>query len=313
MTPILERLTQVAAKIESVEGVAETLLAADAFLAYNLPAPDSDVDYHRLDPVKEHLSPKAPAMGKRRGSVRIVTELVGSGAAGVAPFWGKLLKACGFAETGTPGVQVDYDPVSLPSAIPSLTLGVYMGGVLVHKIWGARGRVSLHLAHNHVGLLDFTFTGADFSVTDSAFLAGVSYPTVQPPVFQGVTFTIDSYAAIINQLAYLSNNNVKLRESAGASSGHLAAVIVDKNPQVRFNPEAVAVASKDFFGNWRSQTTWAMSCALGSQAGNLITLTAPAVKLERLRTTSRNRMRQFDYNGLLCGVNGNDEIRFRLT
>jgi len=314
MTPILQQLTQVAAKIESAEGQAETLQAADAFLAFNLPVPGSDIDYHRLDPVKEHMSPVPVAIGRREGQVRIVTELVGSGSPGTAPFWGKLIRACGFKETVNAGVSVIYTPESDPNQIPSLTLGVYLGGVVLHKVWGARGRLRLILAHNRVGLLDMEFWGCDFSVSDSGFLSGVSYPTVQPPVFQGATFTFDGYAAVISRLEYLTNANLKRRESVGASSGYLATLITDRNPQIRFNPEAVAVATKDFFGMWRNGSTAAMNCQLGTVAGNQIQIQAPKVQTLKVQTGSRNRLRTWEILGL-CTMDsaGDDEFSITLT
>jgi len=95
---ILAARTQLAAKIESVEGTAETLAAADALLCSN-PTFGPDTPMGERDPVSASMSPFASVPGKRSATMEFDIELKASGTAGTAPALGKLLKACGFGET----------------------------------------------------------------------------------------------------------------------------------------------------------------------------------------------------------------------
>ena len=194
---LLQRRTQVLAKAETNEGTAETLGTADALLGFDANF-DPNVEMYERDPRRATLSQMIPLAGRRSGKITYTCELVGSGTRGVAPYWGGLMKACGFAEnitTGTAG-SVQYIPAS--TSIPSLTMEMRMDGV-IKRIWGARGNVKLALEGGKPGLLHFEFTGIDSTVVDGAILSA-TYPSTVPPVFLSASFTVDSYAALIEKL-----------------------------------------------------------------------------------------------------------------
>jgi len=307
---ILLNRCQVAAKIESVEGTAETLVAADAFLVFT-PKADPDVDRYKRDPVRENLGQLESLPGARSAKLSFTVELAGSGTAGTAPAWGKLMKACGCSETVVPSTSVTYAPAS--SSIPSMTLAMYMDGV-IKKIWGARGTFQLVLEKGKPGLINFTFTGADFSVTDGALLSGVSYTTVKPPVFLGVSFTYDSYAARIAKLSLDAGNNLTLADDITKSSGHFSALITERDPRISFDPEMVTVATKDFFGQLRGDAGKALSLSgLGSVAGNRVALSAPKCQIEEVKIAERSGYFALEVQ---CGAKmsaGDDEWSLVLT
>ncbi len=85
---------QVAGKIESVEGTAETLAAADAkVLAYN-PMIDFAPDMFVRNPARTTFSKFGRLSGKRVGSYKFGVEMKGSGTPTTDPEWFKYLKAC---------------------------------------------------------------------------------------------------------------------------------------------------------------------------------------------------------------------------
>jgi len=94
---MLIRRRQLAAKIESVEGTAETLAAADAKLLVYTPKVSFDVEMFTRDPVRASHSRIGKVPGKRPASLGFSMELRGSGTATTEPEWSKLLKSCGFA------------------------------------------------------------------------------------------------------------------------------------------------------------------------------------------------------------------------
>lgn len=310
---------QLAAKIETVEGAAETLAGADALLVMN-PSFKPNTAMNKRPNVSSSLSPFAAVAGARSATIEFDVEVKGSGTPGTAPEWGKLMKACGYAETiVTSPASVTYTPTSVsggsPVSIPTLTMALYEDGIC-NKIWGARGDVSLKEKTGEIALWHFVFTGADFGVTDAAMLSsGVSYQSTLPPVFANASFAVDSYSAVIENLEIRSGNSVSLRPDVNASSGYRSAVISGREPVLTFDPEMVTVATYDFYGKLRSGNEGAFSQVLGSVAGNIITITAPKVQYMAINPADRNKQRTL---GIDCQLNrntaaGDDELSIALT
>ena len=311
---LLTKRCQVAAEIEASEGTPETLEAADAFLVFD-PSFDPTIEHYLRDPCREVLSQLESLPGLRNAKLTLTHELVGSGAAGTAPFYSDLWKGCGFDETIVESTSVTYQVASLD--IPSLTLAKYLAGndsnALIKKIWGARGNWRLVLENGKPGLVTLEFTGADFSVSDGTLLSGVTYSSVKPPVFQGATFTFDSYAAVISRLELNLQNEVTLRPSVAAASGYVSAIITNRNPQATFDPEAVLVATMDFFDAWRGSSGAALACSLGSVAGNQIAISAPKCQISELGLGDRSGLRTFEITVGLRMNTGDDELVITLT
>ena len=92
---MLTRKRQVVSKIESVEGVAETLAVADAkTLAYS-PRISFDPEMFARNPVRLTFTNTSKIVGKRPGGLSFGLELRGSGASATAPDWGKHFQNCG--------------------------------------------------------------------------------------------------------------------------------------------------------------------------------------------------------------------------
>ena len=301
---------QIAAKAESVEGTAETLAGADAFLAQNISF-SPEIEMGTRDNVSSSLSNFSQVPGARKATLEFDVELKGSGTAGTAPALGKLLLACGFGETVASGVSVTYKPAS--TGIGSISLAVYNDGVR-YGVFGARGNVSLKLEKGKPGIFHFVFTGADFTVTDVAMLSsGVSYETTVPKPFLSATMTIDSYAALLGSMEFNMNNEVVLRPDVNASSGYNSAVITGRRPTLSIDPEMVLVATYDFFGKWRSGNEGALTLALTGSAGNICTITAPKVQYTGVKPADNSGIRSL---GIDCQLNrnaGDDEIAIVFT
>lgn len=307
---ILTNKTQLAAKAEETEGTAIALAGADALLIMKpVWKPNPVMNDRPL--AGSSLSPHKKIPGARSAVIEFDVELKGSGTAGTAPEFGKLLKACGFGETVVEATSVTYLPAS--SAIDVLTMALYMDGI-IKKIWGARGTVSIKLETGKPGILHFVFTGADFSVADGAMLSdGVSYDATTPQPFMNSSFTIDSYAALIGALEIATNNKVALRPDANASSGYRSAVITGREPGMSFDPELVTVATYDFYGKLRSGNEGALTATLGATGGNICTITAPKVQYTALNPAEKEG---FQTLGIDCQLNrntGDDELSIAFT
>lgn len=306
---MLTQRCQVACEIEGTEGTAETLEAADAFLAFN-PKFTPGIEPHKRDPVRAAMSPHPSVFGMRSAKMSFDVELVGTAAAGSAIHFSDALKACGVGETLVAETSATYAPAS--SSIPSVTLGMYLDGK-IYTIWGARGTAKLLLEAGKPGIISFEFTGADWSEADGAMLGGVSYNAVLPPTFQNASLTIDSYSAMVSKLEINLGNNVQLRPDANSASGNKSAVITNKETTLSMDPENVLVATEDFLGNWRSGALMALAATLGSDEGNTIDISAPQVQYQGIDTTDRNGVSALEISALLCLSSGDDEWEIAIT
>gem|GEM_PF-305432 len=307
--PMLIQKSQVACEIEAVEGTAETLVAADAFLCFN-PKFTPSIEAHERNPVRSNLSPYPSAMGRRQATLEFDVELVGTSGAGDAIHYSDALQGCGVSETLSASTSATYKPDS--SSPPSVTIALYMDGKC-YKLWGARGTARLDLEAGKPGMIHMIFTGADFSESDAALLSGVSYNDIMPPAFLSASLTIDSYSANVGKVSLDLGNTVTLREDASEASGHESAVITERKPTLSFDPENVLVASEDFLGNWRSGSEMAFSMSIGSDAGNTIGITAPKIQYQDVAMNDRKGWSIYDISGLCVGDSGDDEWQVQIT
>lgn len=114
--PKLQRVRQLAAKIESVEGTAETLTAAEAkYLVYD-PKVKFDVGMFQRNPARASLAQMTRIPGLKKATLTARCEVRGSGTAATAPEWFTLLRACGFKQ----------------STVKSINIGAVSGGPFTH-------------------------------------------------------------------------------------------------------------------------------------------------------------------------------------
>lgn len=106
-----------------------------------------------------HLGATEQMVAARVAEIKFEVELAGSGTAGTAPAWGKLMRACGFAET-LETTRVEYSPIS--DGFESLTFQYFRGNVR-YTSRGARGNARLKLPAFGLPKIEFTFMAFDTS------------------------------------------------------------------------------------------------------------------------------------------------------
>lgn len=127
--PRYERNTAILLKNEAVYGtdiVPDP--AADAVLARNFKCKPIDGRYINRDLLHPYFGGSEDILAESWVSGSFDVEISGSGTAGTAPMWGRILRAAAFAEAITAGQRVDYTPVS--TAIESASMYYYDDGVL---------------------------------------------------------------------------------------------------------------------------------------------------------------------------------------
>lgn len=307
--PLLWKRLQIAAKIEVAEGTAIALAAEDAVLANNV-SYDPEIKMTARAAASSSLSPFPKVAGSRQAKITFDVDLKGSGTAGTAPEYGKLLKACGMGETTVALTSVTYLPAS--ASIVCLTLGWYVDGKK-YILAGCRGTWKMDLKAGEPGVIHFEFLGTAIEDSDVALLAGVSYQTTNPPPFLSGTFTLATYAGIIESLSIDLGNSLMLRPSVNAAQGYISTIITGREPKLTINPEDVLVATKDWWALWEAGTLSALSAVVGATAGNICTITTPKVQIGKMKPADRDGIGVQEMECELFRNSGDDEISLAFT
>lgn len=220
---MLTRKRQLAAKIEAVEGTAETLAAADAKLLVYNPKVNFDVAMFDRNPARPTFSNIGKIPGKRPAGLSFRLELRGSGAAATVPEWGKLLQACGF------GVN----------ALKSMNIGAITNGPFQHgeTIAGgtsaAKGRVVINTANGATAILFVSVSGT--FVSGEVITGGTSTAT---------TTTSSVPATVGNEFKPISDNIPSLTQ--GSFEDGLRKLIKGSRGKVKFGFKSGEPVFMDF-------------------------------------------------------------------
>lgn len=124
-----------------------------------------------------HYGASEQLVAARVAEIKFTCELAGSGTAGTAPAWGKLMRGCGFAETVTAG-RVEYNPVT--DGIESLSFQYFRHGVR-YISRGARGTAKLMLPAFGLPRIEFTFMGFETNASESPISGSYDLSAWQRP------------------------------------------------------------------------------------------------------------------------------------
>mgnify|MGYP000515673567 CR=1 FL=1 len=200
-------------------------------------------------------------------------DVTGSGTAGTAPLYQDLLLACGNAITEDPGVDTQIAPASINH--DSITAAYTIDGMKFSMV-GARGNVSYSVnAEGHL-MAQLTLWGIPVLPLDEPTPDMDLSGFLEPVPVNGDTsaFTFFGYAAVFQSLTVNYGWEIVRRNKPNDIGVYL------KNRKVTGNLtiDLPLIAQHDFLADIRNHTTGALSLAIGSTAGNINTLTAPAVQ-----------------------------------
>ncbi|MEM5449855.1 phage tail tube protein [Paraburkholderia guartelaensis] len=232
-------------------------------------------------------------------------EIAGSGAAGTAPAWGRLLVACYFAETITAGSDVKYAPVSLKPDTP-LTIYYHLDGLL-HQLTDAYGTVSFDITSAGIPKMSFKFMGTYDPVTDSPLPAGVDFSKFLTPKIANTantTWSMFGYSGPLQSLSLDIANSLNWFQMIGDEG----AEVDDRAPTGKIVMELSKVSDKDWWTAARDATLAALTIQQGQAAGNIVLLEAPQAQISNLSYSDQNNKALLNGDLGLNPLNGNDEL-----
>ncbi len=299
----------VLAKIESVAGTAEKLAAADAILCSEVSLTPLVADAVGREVVRPFFGSHQQLPARAHATVQMTVELAGSGTKGLAPPWGKLLQACGMAETTSKSTSVAYTPVS--AGEKTITLAVNISGVQ-QTLAGCRGTFSLNLAAGAVPTLQFTFTGLYADPTDVAAVAP-NYGSWKDPLVINKTNTPTFSLAGATDLA-LSDFNLGQGNEVGYRepvAGNPEVIIFDRQPSGQVTVLAPAISGANLVKKAKEGGTNVLQIVHGKDDGKKVQIDMPKVALNSPTYGESEGIWtiQANYQPLPSAAAGNDEFK----
>lgn len=279
MAPIKWKSKILLAGVEAEYGVDPGLDGANGVLAKN-------VVFMPMEGNDEERDLELPYMGSMgaiptdvHAKLTFGVELAASGAAGTAPAWGNLLRACGVAETITAGTSVLYNPVS--DDHESAAFSFQIGGTL-HRVLGARGNCSLDFTSQKVPMLNFEFWGLFVAPVEAARVLPTNFGSYKTPLVVSdantPTFTLGGVDLVMRSCQLDLGNAVEPDLLVNEESIELT----DKGDQLRANVRAVPITTFDPYGLSLSQADVPMTLQHGTAAGQIIKLDVPHAQMQRV-------------------------------
>lgn len=308
----LTRNEPIFAALESTYNDGTVPVGADAILAQDVAFdPVANANFTERNTVRSGtLARQAGIYGGAAPTLSFAVELKGAGAPGVAPEWGRLLRACGFQETITPGVSVVYSPRVAGTTFDSVVFYHWWDGKRF-ILGGGRGNVVLTAEVGQVPLLEFAFTTrmVDQSHSDVAQLTPV-YDASEPLAFRGNNFlTVGGFNPAFTTFGFDAQWTVAIGRNANAADGFGEIRLSERQVVVNLDPEDTDVATKDWLGAIQTNASESLSLVHGSPGGNRVSINMPALRPNAHGASDRDGVRTIDY-GYVANESAalNDEI-----
>lgn len=209
-----------------------------------------------------------------RSQISFSVDLVGSGTAGTAPAWGPLLRACAVAEVATPGVKVEYTPIT--DNPDSLALYFDVDGIK-HIMLGARGTAVLRLGANGNPVVTFTITSLFTVPLDAAKPTPVLSAWQAPQAASKANTPIFS----IGGIAFVGRDyefDLGCAVEPRMLIGYEGILITGKAERVKLTVEAVAMATYNPALVARDGTLKALQVKHGTLAGKIVQIDHPTAQ-----------------------------------
>lgn len=312
------RNTAILAKIESTYGVdSSPTEGANALLVSNVsinPLAAKNVD---RDLIRPYLGGSEQLFGTAYVQIGFDVELSGSGAAGTAPAYGPLLRACGFVETVTASVRTEYN-LTTPAS-DSLSIYYFCDGAK-HVARGCRGGMTIKMSSGARPVMSFTFMGLDGGVTANSpsalTLSAFKTPAiVSEPNTGDLTFGCTYTAATPTLTGGTGYPSQGVDIELGNAVSHIpllggeAVEVTSRSVTGSIALDLTAAQEVTFMSTVKANTTQSLGLMHGTADGYKVMVFMPAVQLIDPS--------KVDVEGkLLCGygvralpASGNDELK----
>lgn len=302
------------AAAEQTYGTFETVAGTDAILVQNLDCQPLDAGLIDRELVLPFFGNRPKIVGQQVGTVTFDVELAGSGTAGTAPRWGRLLRACGFGETVVGGTSVTYAPAT--TGIVGVSFDFNNDGNR-HRLKGCRGNATFNLSAGEIPRISFEFFGEYVAAAaasqetptfgDQADPVIVSSANTTPVSVLGLSACMESFNLNLG-------NEIPLRQLAGCSQEY---PITNRLPSGEVVIEAPVIGSgageKDYFAQVLSQATGTISWTHGQTGGNIVALSMGQCNIDSPTYADSDGIQMLSIPYMAQATAANNEMSLVLT
>lgn len=300
------------AKVESAYGTDATPTGTDAILCGNIQFKPTATRMHERHAVTSSVATSKKIYGGRLGEITFDVESRGSGAAGAAPEFAALLKACAMQETVVASTSVTYVPRS--TGQESITIYYYQDGIRT-ILTGCVGDFSLKIETGKPAIYSFRFVGHASSPSDVSVVTPTYDSTVPVPLLDSA-FTLGGTAIDFTSVEFSLNNEVATPTSAQGADGYGQMRVGKRDVTGKIDPEMVTVAVKAYVSLWAAGTSMAVTTgAIGTAAGNICTVAAGQCYFTDVSDSDRDGIRAYDitFGCAESAAGQNDDISIEYT
>ncbi len=191
-----------------------------------------------------------------------------------------------------------------------LTLYFYEDGLL-YKTLASQGTFTSDMTAGAFGTFEFTFTGQYVAPADATLPTNEVFEKTLPKQVELGLLTFHSNVGLkVEQWTFDQGNNVVPRPDINQTDGFSGVRISDRVPVGGFNPEAVLVATEDFWADFASALAKVFTARVGTTAGNQLVAYGPRVQTSEIAFGDRDGIRSLDHSLAFRRLNGNDEIEW---
>jgi hypothetical protein len=306
---LIARKMALLAKLETVINTDSVPVpATNAILVLNVDVTPLESEIVSRDLMRPYLGNKESITSVTYGRLSYEVEIAGAGAAGTAPKYGPLLRACGMAEAISAGVKVSYTPVS--TGFEAVSQYYWVDGVL-HKFIGNRGTVDFDFKAKGVPTMKFAFTGLIVPVTDSA-LAAATYSQILPLAVNKANTTLSLHGINVVSDSVMAGlrNDIKYRNLINFENVDL----VDRAPGGSISMEATTMATKNWFTTASATTQGILNLVHGTTAGNKCSLICNQTVIRNPKYAELDGIRMINADMEFWPTTaGNDELTFEVA
>lgn len=228
------------------------------------------------------LGVQTPVPGIRSGTITLKLPCAGASAAGTAPDYGVLLKACGWSETIVGGTSVTYKLVATYAPVTIYVLTGPSGDLasganwLRYKYFGCVGNSKFTAGSNgNPGMWEFAMQGTYNEPADISDPGDPTLIEIVPPPFLGVSSFLwtpnggSAHAPIGRSFEVDPGNAVSRRLDFLKTSGIRSFLIGDRTPVVTMQLEMERAAAQNWFNDYTASKFGVMTTGVvGDTAGN---------------------------------------------
>jgi len=303
------------AAVEASYGTFETVAGTDALLVQNLDCQPLDAGLIDRELVLPYFGNRPKIVGQRVGTVTFDVELAGSGTAGTAPRWGRLLRACGFGETVVATTSVTYAPAM--TGIVGVSFDFNNDGNR-HRLKGCRGNATFNLAAGEISRISFEFFGEYVAAATEAQLTPTFANQATPVIVNSANTTgvniLGLTTACMESFTLNLGNEIPLRQQAGCTQQY---PITNRLPSGEAVIEAPVIGSgsgeKDYFAQVINQATGTIAWQHGQTAGNIVTLSMGQCNIDSPTYSDSDGIQMLNIPYMAQATSANNEMSLVLT